>query len=224
MPYARPKDRTDGDKRRQHFLDVAGAIIAESGAHALTMERLAARAGVSRALPYRYFKNSGEVLACLLETEWAWVDKEIARRLPGARALEEKALAALQPYLDALKRRGPAFPLLMYERSPLEPLRTMQRQRLSDMSAFWTDLVVSDLEIPRTTAVIAAGIMLSASDGAFRMVWLAKMNRQLVERMFTLVIRGAINELLSPSRSYALLQEEVSGAAERRLAAKKAEK
>jgi len=222
MPYAQPGQRLDGDKRRQHFLDVAGAIIAESGLHALTMERLAARASVSRALPYKYFKNAGEVMACLLDAESAWVDNEIAHRLPGARTLEEKALTAFQPYVDALEVRGPVFPLLMYEQSSLEPLRTKQQQWLSERSAFWTDLVVSELGIERPIAAVAADIVLSASDGAFRMVWLDNMDRKLVEQIFLLIVRGAISELLSPSKDHALLRERVARDAKRRLAATKA--
>jgi AcrR family transcriptional regulator len=199
LPYAQPGQRLDADDRRRHLLEVAGGIIAESGVNALTMERLAAQAGVSRALPYRYFRNTREVLVSLLEAECVWTDNEIAQRLAAAKTFEEKAVAGLQPYLDALSVRGPAFPFLMIDRSSFEPLATMQRKRLEDIVVFWTNVLVSDLGIERRTAAVAAGIVLGAFEGAFRMVWVGGAERWHVERIFMLMVRTLIMDFLPSS-------------------------
>ncbi len=221
MPYAQPGQRLDADERRRHLLEVAGRIVGESGAGALNMERLAAEAGVSKALPYRHFQNTGEVLVSLLEGEWAWTDSEIARRLATAETYEEKVLAGLRPYLDAITERGPAFPILMIERSSVEPLATLQRQRIRDIVAFWTDIVRANFGIDRRTAVVAAGIVLGAFEGAFRMLWIGRADRARVEEMFMLMVRALMRDFSpAPDNPSGSLSTDVLPAMERRAAAR----
>jgi AcrR family transcriptional regulator len=221
MPYAQPGQRLDADERRRHLLEVAGRIIGESGVAALNMERLAAEAGVSKALPYRHFQNTGEVLVSLLEEEWVWTDNEIAQRLAAATTFEEKVLAGLQPYLDAVVARGPAFPILMVERSPIEPLATLQRQRTRDIVAFWTDVNAASFGIDRRTAAIAAGIVLGAFEGAFRMMWIGRAERDRVEELFMVMVRALIRDF-PPSRdnSSRRATNDVAPAMKRRAAAR----
>ncbi|MCO5319509.1 MAG: TetR/AcrR family transcriptional regulator [Microthrixaceae bacterium] len=65
-PRARRMPR---DKRREQLLDVAATLLTTRGAQAVTMERLAEWAGVSKALPYSHFDNSNDVLLALRNRE-----------------------------------------------------------------------------------------------------------------------------------------------------------
>jgi AcrR family transcriptional regulator len=195
MPYAQPARRLVADERKRHLLQVAGRIVGESGVAALTMERLAAEAGVSKALPYRYFGNATKVIIALLEEERAWTDNEIAVGLAAAKSYEEKILAAVRPYFDALTSRGPAFPVLVIERSAFEPLEDLHRQRIHEIIAFWTRMGVSELGIDRETAHAGAGIILGAFEGAFRMLWQENAKREDVERVFSLMLRASLRDL-----------------------------
>jgi AcrR family transcriptional regulator len=199
MTYAQPTRRLVADERKRHLLKVASRIVGESGVGALTMERLAAEAGVSKALPYRHFGNATKVIAALAEEEWAWIDNETALGLATAKSYEEKVLAGLRPYFDALSSRGPAFPILMVERSPFEPLADLHWQRVREVMAFWTQMAVSDLGIDGATAHTATGIILGASVGAFQMVWLENAEREHVERVFMLIVRASVRDLLRTS-------------------------
>ncbi len=57
------------EARRAQLLDVAAELLVANGAQAVTMERLAAWAGVSKALPYSHFENSNDVLLALRDRE-----------------------------------------------------------------------------------------------------------------------------------------------------------
>ena len=61
--------RMSRDQRRAQLLDVAADLLINMGAQAVTMERLAEWAGVSKALPYSHFDNSNDVLLALRNRE-----------------------------------------------------------------------------------------------------------------------------------------------------------
>ena len=62
-----PKSRLRGADRHQSFLDAARAIALESGLNGVTMESVANRAGVTKALGYRFFENREALLQALYE-------------------------------------------------------------------------------------------------------------------------------------------------------------
>ena len=49
--------RLQPEERRQELLDSAFTIVLSRGLESLTMEGLAAQAGVNKALPYHYFET-----------------------------------------------------------------------------------------------------------------------------------------------------------------------
>ena len=66
------------------ILDAALALLAEGGSEALTVEAVAARAGVARTTVYRRWRRADELLA-------AAVDDVVARLMPPARSGETRA-------------------------------------------------------------------------------------------------------------------------------------
>lgn len=48
-------------RRRRHAIKAAMAIYSEEGYHAITMEKIAERSEISRAVLYLYFKNKDEI-------------------------------------------------------------------------------------------------------------------------------------------------------------------
>ena len=59
--------RLQGDTRRAQIVDVARALFAEHGYRATTTRELAAAAGVSDALLYRYFESKDDLLRAVVE-------------------------------------------------------------------------------------------------------------------------------------------------------------
>src|SRR5205823_5613658 len=74
--------RLPGDLRRRQLLDVAIELLSEGGAEAVTMEGVAARAGVSKALGYRYFDNADQLLLALHDREMAEMGIRVRSALP----------------------------------------------------------------------------------------------------------------------------------------------
>jgi AcrR family transcriptional regulator len=65
---------THRDELRHAILDAAGALVAETGLHALTMAGIAEKAGIGRATLYKYFRDVEAILV-------AWHAREIASHL-----------------------------------------------------------------------------------------------------------------------------------------------
>jgi AcrR family transcriptional regulator len=61
--------RLSGAARREQLLDVTTLMAAERGFHAISIEAVSARAGVTRALVYNHFRDLHELLEAVIERE-----------------------------------------------------------------------------------------------------------------------------------------------------------
>jgi AcrR family transcriptional regulator len=104
--------RMRGDDRRRQLLDAAMQIIVEHGAGAMSMERLAAAAGVSKALPYKHFENSEAVLAELYRRETNALGRRVWQALSEAGPDDDLIRLSLRVYFDEVSRRGPVLAAL----------------------------------------------------------------------------------------------------------------
>jgi AcrR family transcriptional regulator len=67
MSYISERRQEEKDRRRAEILDAAEALYAETGWDAITMDQVARRARLSRALLYVYFKDKGDLHMALVE-------------------------------------------------------------------------------------------------------------------------------------------------------------
>jgi AcrR family transcriptional regulator len=74
--------RLPPDERRTQILDVTLGIVARSGYAAVTMEAVAAEAGVAKPVVYGLFANRTDLLWALLDREEKLVLSELSRLLP----------------------------------------------------------------------------------------------------------------------------------------------
>ncbi|WP_246257679.1 TetR/AcrR family transcriptional regulator [Amycolatopsis anabasis] len=96
MPEARR--RLTPEQRRSQLLDVGAAMFAEHAYEDVLMEDIAARAGVSRALVYRYFPGKRDLFAAIFQrdSERLLAASEIDPALPMA----DQVRAGLDAHLD----------------------------------------------------------------------------------------------------------------------------
>jgi AcrR family transcriptional regulator len=87
-------------QRRRQLLDVTLALLAEDGFGALSMESVARRAGVNRAVVYRSFPNLGVLLATLLRRE----DRRTRRVLVGLLPADPRGQHPVRVLGEALSR------------------------------------------------------------------------------------------------------------------------
>ena len=103
LPSTRPRMR--GADRREALLDVAAELVATLGPGAVTMERLAERAGVSKALPYRHFASADDALVALYRRETSALGVAVWRALSSAPPDADKVAVLAHAYFDALAPR-----------------------------------------------------------------------------------------------------------------------
>jgi AcrR family transcriptional regulator len=102
----RTHPRMTGAERREQLLDVTKAIVGEAGFHAVSIEAVARRAGITRPVVYGHFHDLGGLLEAMLGRETARAQAQLARILPpetwegGPR---EMLLGALTGYLEAVR-------------------------------------------------------------------------------------------------------------------------
>ena len=137
-PPPAPARRMPQSQRREQLLDVTLSLLAEDGFGALSMEAVARRAGVNRAVVYRSFANSGVLLVALLHREERRISQTLEHMIPSApvgtpgellaatlSAFLEDVLASPQTWRVALLRPE-AAPV------PLEKIINRRRSALAE--------------------------------------------------------------------------------------------
>jgi AcrR family transcriptional regulator len=105
-PRTAPASRLPAAERREQLLDVTKAIVASEGFHAVSIERVARAAGVSRPIVYGHFTDLRGLLEALVLRESARALEQLQDFLPGdlgagdPRAL---LLGGLRGYLEAVR-------------------------------------------------------------------------------------------------------------------------
>jgi AcrR family transcriptional regulator len=93
------------EARREQLLDATKALVAEAGFHAVSIEAVARRAGITRPIVYRHFDDLPALLEALVERETvralAQLQQFVPRELGGD--AREDLIAALRGYLQAVE-------------------------------------------------------------------------------------------------------------------------
>ncbi|MEA2125025.1 MAG: hypothetical protein QOI80_1807 [Solirubrobacteraceae bacterium] len=121
-------------ERREQLLDVTLDLLAEHGFDALTMEAIARRAQVNRAVVYRSFANLQLLLLALLRREDARTRRTIDALVPadpGGRAPTAVLAESLATFLDAVLRSPQTYRVILLrpESAPLFLQKLVNRRR-----------------------------------------------------------------------------------------------
>jgi len=95
--------RMSGQERREQLLDVGRKLFAEKGFEVVSVEEIAAKAGVSKPVVYEHFGGKEGLYAVVVDREMNHLLDSISEALTAgnARALLEQAGLALFDYIDA---------------------------------------------------------------------------------------------------------------------------
>ena len=108
--------RMSADARREQLLDVAKAIVLERGFHAVSIERVARDAGISRPIVYGHFGDLPGLLEALIAREGQRALDQLGAMLPAALASsepQERLAAALGGYLEAVRADPATWQLVL---------------------------------------------------------------------------------------------------------------
>lgn len=98
-----PRVRMSGQERREQLLDVGRKLFADKGFEAVSVEEIAAKAGVSKPVVYEHFGGKEGLYAVVVDREMNHLLDSVSEALTAgsARALLEQAGMALFNYIDA---------------------------------------------------------------------------------------------------------------------------
>lgn len=162
--------RLTRDERRAHFLDMAAEIITEQGADSVTMEGVAARAGVSKALGYRYFTNRDDLLMALFDREMAILDQRISDAVVTADDFEDGLRAIVCAWVDLIVERGGLLGSLQQSKLIEGPVEQRRISRQDGIDKFFAHLIINEFDVEPDDAVLVAATLVAGSAGAMR-IW-----------------------------------------------------
>jgi AcrR family transcriptional regulator len=175
------------------LLDVALAILREEGADRLTLGRLAARAGVSKPIPYEHFGTRPGLLTALYRS----LDEEQANALRTAlssvqRSLQDTADVLATAYIHCSADTGGEWQALGAALSGSEAMGAVQRELLDGYVQLFTSALQPHSTLPadelqrRCVGLVGAGEALSA------MMIGGHCSEQQAAEAFSSLIRGGL--------------------------------
>ncbi len=100
------RTRLPAAERREQLIEVVRTLVADKGFHAVSIDAVARRAGVSRPIVYGHFTDLPGLLAALVEREEGRALEQLASFLPDARSSRDRKtalLGAIRGYLEAAR-------------------------------------------------------------------------------------------------------------------------
>jgi AcrR family transcriptional regulator len=178
------------ERRREQLLEVTEAIVGDQGFHAVTIEAVARRAGVTRPVVYGHFGDLDRLLAALVDRETGRALAQLSAILPADLEGDagELLLGALRGYLDAVRTDPVTWRLVLMppEGAPAALRERIARGRAA-VVAHLARLVVPAFAPGRDAAPdpeLTARTLSALADEAARMV-LTDPEQFSVERMLT---------------------------------------
>lgn len=112
-----PRRRLSAEARRQVILDAALDAFADGGFHETSLDTVASRAGISKALIYEHFKSKRELHQALLETYVLEMLVRITGAIAGEESAENRLRAGLEGFLEFVEGSRDAWRMLIRNRA-----------------------------------------------------------------------------------------------------------
>ena len=183
--------RLSGKERRQHFLDVTADLVIAKGVESVTMEAVAAAAGVSKGLGYAYFSNRNELLLALLNRELGELQRRSTEEIRAASDFEGRIRAGVKVWFDVMSEKGALIGTLLQSQAIQGPLADRRKTYNQERHDFYGRIAEKEFGIPRRKSVAAAAILLAGMSGIIER-WRNGDSRRLLEETYVDVVMGAL--------------------------------
>lgn len=166
-PQAKPaRRRLHPLVRRELILDSAAALVMGEGLTAVSMERIARDAGVSKALVYSYFPGRDELLGALLLREYESFQRESRAAAAKVDGIEALVRATTRAYLAHVAARGALIRRLVIEPNIAAHLQNAEAAGRTTTSAFFAKALAQEYGIEKRRAEMLVQILLGLSGAA----------------------------------------------------------
>jgi AcrR family transcriptional regulator len=124
------RSRMSAAERREAILDAARSAFAERGFHETSLDSVAERAGVSKALLYEHFSSKRELYVSMLEMHVHELVERISGAVAGAEPGEPRMRAGLEAFFGFVEERRGAWRIMF--RNSDDPDVSIRLDRLRD--------------------------------------------------------------------------------------------
>jgi AcrR family transcriptional regulator len=124
------RSRMTAADRREVILDAARTAFADTGYHETSLDAVAERAGVSKALLYEHFSSKRELYVAMLEMHVHELVERISGAVAGAEPGEPRMRAGLEAFFGFVEERRGAWRIMF--RNAGDPDVAVRLDRLRD--------------------------------------------------------------------------------------------
>jgi AcrR family transcriptional regulator len=150
------------EERREQLLDSAVGYVLERGLSDFSLEKVAARAGVSVPLIYKYFPKREDILKAVLEREYQYLGARKLSNLPADTPLEPLIRNSQKHGFEYLYERGPIIRLLASDRAVFDLVRRRGKDERSAITEHFIDRIVETYGVPRQVALVCSILVVNA--------------------------------------------------------------
>ncbi|HEX4302527.1 MAG TPA: helix-turn-helix domain-containing protein [Rhizomicrobium sp.] len=155
-------ERLSRPQRHAQILDSAVALIVARGLSSCSLEEVAAEAGISKPLIYKYFSSREELLKAILEREYRYLRGRGLGVLPADLPYEALLRGAIQRSMEYLYERGPIMRLLASDRAVAGLIQNRDRDERAGMTRFFSDAAIRRFGLSPVDALIITILTVNA--------------------------------------------------------------
>ena len=184
-PPTTERTRLGRAARRDQLLDCAAELLVDGGLGAVTMEGVAAQAGVSKALPYAHFDNATDLVRGLRDRELLRLGNRILRATAAVEGLEPAARAAAHAYFETIRERGAEL-VAALRSLPMDDEETARRED----PAFFAPLLQRHLGLSPDIAHTVSAIFVAGVNGAVDAWVTGRLSQAEAEDLYVRLLLG----------------------------------
>lgn len=183
------------EQRRAALLVDAGSLAVEQGLDAVTIERVAERSGVSRALVYGFFKNSDALLAALFDDVVGALDTDVFARIDGVPNAEARLRIVIEVTLEHVKREGELLSRLFSGYKQEGALARVRAKRQTFVEDYFAAEMSAENGVPPKQAKAAAAILQAAFLGTLNVANSGRLSTKLLIDTYLTMATASVKAL-----------------------------
>lgn len=189
-----PRPYLPAAQRREHLLDAAARLVRRGGWTALSMQGLAAAAGVSRQLVYEHFASADDLYLAALTHLFERTHASTAAVVTSGAGVEDTIRAAFALFLDLPAEERRALRTLATEADPGRRAMARARTRLRNrIAGLWVPYLRAQTGVTESEATALAWMLTTAAWGLSDTIADGTLERRRGIELFVRFVAGTLS-------------------------------